>query len=339
MKTIAYLGLSLLLTWALAIPTFAQTNTPDGLYTVWFIEADAAKKTQLGEQFINNPDPSFKSSQYFAYIFGHVFNGYASTGNMAKVMETADKLATIAPNADAKMKIAINSTAMALAYQANNAAKTVEYGDKVLALDPTNVQALMAVPLSLLSGMPASGAAKDAAMAKAADYSKKLIATPKPADMPAADWQGVQAQGHSTLGMALVSQAKYDDAIPVLEEALKLNKKDDQSHYNLALSYSNQLPQARQAALDSFNEENAAKRARKDQFEIDELAAKSSALQSEFGAKRDMAIEAFAKAVAIAGPYAAPARAQLERLWKQKNNDSLDGLDALVAQKKAELGD
>ena len=340
MKKTVYLGFSRLLIWALAIPSFAQDNTPDGLYTAYYGERDAAKKTQFGEQFINNPDPAFKTSQYFPYIFGQIFNGYASTGNLAKVMDTADKLATIAPNADAKMKVAVQSTAMALAYQGNNTAKTVEYGDKVLALDPGNVQALMAVPLSLLSSVSqATGAAKDSALAKAAEYSKKLVGAPKPAGMADAEWQGVQAQGQSTLGMVLVSQTKYEDAIPVLEEALKLNKKDDQSHYNLGLSYSNQLPQARQAALDAFNEENAAKKARKDQFEIDELSAKSSALQTEFGVKRDQAIEAFAKAVAVAGPYAAPARTQLERLWKQKNNDTLDGLEALVAQKKIEIGD
>ena len=139
--------------------------------------------------------------------------------------------------------------------------------------------------------------------------------------------------------MALVSQEKYADSIPVLEEALKLNTKDDQSHYNLGLAYSNQLETSRQAALDAFNAENAAKRARKDQFEIDELAAIASARQAEFNTKRDMAIDAFAKAVAVAGPYAANARAQLERLWKQKNNETLNGLEAFIAQKKTELGD
>jgi hypothetical protein len=161
----------------------------------------------------------------------------------------------------------------------------------------------------------------------------------KPMGTADAEWNSVQAQANSTLGMALVLQAKYEDSIPVLEAALKLNKKDDQSHYNLGLAYSNQLPQSQRAALDAFNAENAAKRARKDQFEIDELAAIASARQGEFNTKRDMAIEAFGKAVAVAGPYSPPARQQLERLWKQKNNESLDGLEAYIAQKKTELGD
>jgi hypothetical protein len=46
----------------------------------------------------------------------------------------------------------------------------------------------------------------------------------------------------------------------------------------------------------------------------------------------------FARAVALAGPTAPTARTQLERLYNQKNN-SLDGLDALIAQKRSELGE
>ena len=49
---------------------------------------------------------------------------------------------------------------------------------------------------------------------------------------------------------------------------------------------------------------------------------------------REAAIEELAKGVALGAAQAAPARAELEKLWKQKNNDSLDGLDAYIASKK-----
>ena len=54
--------------------------------------------------------------------------------------------------------------------------------------------------------------------------------------------------------------------------------------------------------------------------------------------KRDRAIDELALAVAIGGVAGAPAREQLEKLYKVKNNDSLEGLDQLIAQKKAQLG-
>ena len=72
---------------------------------------------------------------------------------------------------------------------------------------------------------------------------------------------------------------------------------------------------------------------------LDELAATRSALDADFRAKRDLAIDSFARAVAIAGPVKDAARAQLDRLWKQKNDNSVDGLEAFIAAKKAEIGD
>lgn len=337
MKKTANLGFSLLLIWALAIPSFAQNTTPDGLYTAFYNEMDAAKKVALGEQFINNADPAFKSSQYLPYIFQTVFNSYVTSGNLAKVLDTADKLGTLVPNADNRLKEFVFAQAMALAYQGNNTAKTVEYGDKLLAVNPANVNALMVVPPALLSSLPAAGAARDSALAKAEDYSKKLIAAQAPQGIPAPQWQGVQAQAHATVGQVSLLKGNYPDAALALGEALKLNPKDDASHYQLGLAYSNQLPAAQKLVLDAYTAENNAKNARADQIQIDELAAKRSALEAEFRGKRDLAIDSFARAVAVGGPNAATARTQLERLYSQKN-ESLNGIDALIAEKKSELG-
>jgi tetratricopeptide (TPR) repeat protein len=339
MKKTAYLGFSLLLIWALAIPSFAQNNTPDGLYTAFYNEMDAAKKLALGEQFINNPDPAFKSSQYLPYIFQTVFGRYVQSQNVAKTVETADKLATLVPSADNKLKGFVFGQTMATAYQANNIPKTLEYGEKLLTLDPGNVNALMVLPPAILSTLPPEGPARNTALAKAEDYSKKLIATAAPAGVPPAQWQGVQAQAHAQVGQVNLMKGMYTEAATSLEAALKLNPKDDAGHYQLGLAYQNQLANAQKMVLDAYTAENAAKNSRADQLQIDELAARRSALEAEFRARRDMAIDSFARAVAIGGPNAANARTQLERLYKQKNNDSLDGLDALIAQKKSELGD
>ena len=97
------------------------------------------------------------------------------------------------------------------------------------------------------------------------------------------------------------------------------------------------MPAAQKLVLDAYTAENNAKNARADQIQIDELAAKRSALEAEFRGKRDLAIDSFARAVAVGGPNAGTARTQLERLYSQKN-ESLNGLDALIAEKKSELG-
>jgi len=266
-----------------------------------------------------------------------VFNSYATSGNVAKTIETADKLGTIVPNADAKLKTAVYGGAMAVAYQANNTAKTIEYGEKLLAIDPTNLNALMVLPPALLVSLPAAGGARDAALTKAQDYSKKLLAATKPAGVGDPEWQSVQAQAHASIGQVLLTKNQYPEAAAEFVQTLKLNPKDEGTHYQLGVVYSNQATAAQKLALDAYTAENAAKTAKADQLQIDELAARRDALQTDFRTKRDMAIDEFAKAVALAGPNAAPARTQLERLYKSKNNESLEGLDAFIAQKKTEL--
>jgi hypothetical protein len=342
MKKTACLGFSLLLIWALAIPGFAQTPAPaavTNLYRAWFDEKDPAKKTAFAEQFITNEDPAFKASQYLAYLYQQVYSDYVKAQNWTKVMDLADKLPTLVPNADNNLKTYVFTQTMAVANQNNNAAKTVEYGDKLLGIDPANLNALMFVPTAILSSLPAADPEKAAALTKAQDYAKKMLAAPKPMGVGDADWAAIQGQARFTVGFAHLAKSAYADAITELQEAVKLNKKDDQSHYNLGLAYNGLLPDAQRQVIAAYDEENAAKTALKPQAEIDVIAAKRATLETDFRARRDLAIDAFARAVALAGPTAAPARTQFERLYKQKNAEATaEEMNSFIAAKKAELG-
>jgi len=53
---------------------------------------------------------------------------------------------------------------------------------------------------------------------------------------------------------------------------------------------------------------------------------------------QDSAVEPFARSVVLNGATAANARQYLEQIYKAKNNDSLEGLDAVLAKAKAALG-
>jgi tetratricopeptide (TPR) repeat protein len=53
---------------------------------------------------------------------------------------------------------------------------------------------------------------------------------------------------------------------------------------------------------------------------------------------QDGAVEAFAKCVALNKPTATKAKTYLDQLYKAKHNDTLDGLDAVMAKAKADLG-
>ena len=95
---------------------------------------------------------------------------------------------------------------------------------------------------------------------------------------------------------------------------------------------------ASKAPLEAINAENDATKARLDQPVIDELVAKRQGIETDAREKRDKAIDELATSVAIGGVVAQPARDALERLYKVKNNDSLEGLDQLIAQKKSQVG-
>ncbi len=340
MKRAVYLGFVLLAMFALVVSSFAQaTLSPNALYRAWYDEKDPAKKTALGEQFITNPDAAFKASQYLVPLYQQTFASYQAAKNWAKVMELGEKLTTLIPNADDKLKAYTLGQLFIAANQSNNPAKTIEYGDKVLAADPNNLQALMIVPSAIIESLPAGEAQRVAALNKAADYAKKMLAVPKPAGASDADWAPVQGQAHFTVGLSHLGKKAYPEAITEFEQAVKLNKKDDQSQYQLGLAINSLLPDAQKQVLAAYEAENAAKAAKADQAAIDQLATKRTELETEFKNKRDLALDAFARATALAGPAAAAARPQFERLFKQRNPDATaDEMNKYIAEKKAQLG-
>ena len=340
MKTTGYLGLSLLLMLALALSGLAQSEAENNAYRVYYGEQNAQKKIDLGEKYLTD----FKESTYRAPILQGILNLYVQGQNWAKVMEHGDKLPAELPNADAKMKTGIYTLAMGAAQAANNAAKTIDFGDKVLAADSNNLQAQMIIATTIPQAMPQDKAAND----KAIDLANKALTgvasyfgAAKPTNMTDAQWKQARAeyeeQLHSTLGLIYFNRVDYPKAIEQYSAVSKSNPKDAVARFYLGLAYRNQAADAGKVAVEAVNALNVAKTARAPQPEIDELDARRQGLQDDFQKKIDSALDELAAAVAIGGPVAQQARDALEKLYASKNG-SLDGLDQLIAQKKAQLG-
>ena len=85
--------------------------------------------------------------------------------------------------------------------------------------------------------------------------------------------------------------------------------------------------------------QNASDAATKDEKEkkLLELKTKSQDSEKNFPELRDKAIDSLAKSVYLKGVTEQQARTELERLYKSKNNNNLDGIDALIAQAGASL--
>lgn len=347
MRRTWYLGLTLLLILGLAIPVLSQqakTAAEYNAYKAFYDEQTPAKKAELGEKFLAD----YKDSDFVPQAYTLLIAAYARAQNWAKVMEAADR-ATALPAADDKLKAFAYQNAMVAGQQANNFEKIMDYGNKLLGVDPENLNAMIVLSSMIPERLPQDEAGKKAALQKATDLASKAMAgvqqffsKPKPADVSDAQWNqeraNLEGQLHATLAFIQLNEQNYTKAAEEYEMALKIVPKDGVAHFRLGLAYQFQASDASKMLLDAINAENAAKTARADQVQIDELVAKRQGLETDAAAKRDKAIDELAKAVALGGVVAQPAREQLEKLYKVKNDDSLEGLDQLIAQKKTELG-
>ncbi|PYS56294.1 MAG: hypothetical protein DMG13_00180 [Acidobacteria bacterium] len=349
MRRVGYLGLSLFLILALGAPAFsqqAQARTPAeyNAYVAFYNEQNPQKKAELGEKFLaENKDSDFVPQGYQMLI-----GAYARAQNWAKVMDAAERTAAL-PKAEDKLKAFAYANAMVAAQQTNNFDKTVEYGDKVLAIEPNDLNAMVVLATTIPERLPPNEAAKKAAMEKAAALAtkalegvKQFFTQPKPPNVPEPQWNqqraDLEGQLHAALGFIAFNRQDYANAAQEFQTAFKSTPKDGVSHYRLGLVFQTQASAASKALLEAINAENDAKKARRDQPVIDELVAKRQGIETDAREKRDKAIDELATSVAIGGVVAQPARDALERLYKVKNNDSLEGLDQLIAQKKSQVG-
>jgi len=339
MKRTAYLGCSLLLTAALAVPTFARQAAPnDGAaYTTYFnIPAtDLKAKVEAGEKFIAD----FKASQYADPVYRQTVDNYAKLMNWPKVLELAGKLEALFPKMEVKSKARVYSQAMVAAQQSNNAAETIAYGEKVIAIAPEDLNTL----ITLSSTIPQSTPTDKAALGKAEGYATKalgLVTSLNPASigLSPADWEkqkaGIEATLHTTLGSIAYNNMDYPKAEEHLLAAIKATPTDGGAWYLLGLVYNQQTAELTKQYTTVLKATNDAIAARADQSQIDELKAQTDGVTQNLRTKRDQAIDALATAVAAGGATMAPANTQLQKLWSGKNAGSMDGLDAKIAERK-----
>ena len=347
MKRTGYLGVSLFLLLALvvsALPGFGQDRQPQlktrpeyDAYVAVFNEKDPAKKAALGEKFI----AEFKESEGVPNAYTMTIGAYTNAKNWAKVVETADRAAAL-PQADNKLKAYGYANAMIAAQNLNQIEKVLSYGEKVLAIDPNDLNTMITLSAVIPAKLPEDAAGKKTALDKAQDLANKALSgiqgmvAKAPAESKP-QLEQIEGNLHATLGLVAYNRPDYNKSIQEYELALQKTPKDEVAHFYLGLDYQALAAQASheyQAAVDA---ENKAKAARADQPTIDELAAKRGGLEDDIRKARDKAIDEFAIAVALGGQVSAQAKDALTRLWTAKN-DNTNGLEEFIAQKKQKLG-
>ncbi len=125
----------------------AKTKAEYDAYMLLYNEAAPAKKVELAAKFLtDHPETEFKM-----FVYQMQIDGYARLGNVDKVVETGEKFSSDFPQADNNTKKFVMQRMMTSYQQKNDFAKTVEYGDKLLAIDPKDL-ALAANPIQHPAG-------------------------------------------------------------------------------------------------------------------------------------------------------------------------------------------
>lgn len=181
--------------------------------------ADPAKKNQLGEDFIQK----YPQSKYRAAVYQGLVSGYFATNQVPKLLDA---------------------------------------GDKELALNPNDAPVLAVVAQTIARSF--NGKAPDAQqqLDKAEQYSKRAIEiTPtltKPANLT--DDAFVMAKNdtlemaHGGLGLVYIRKAKFEEAIPELEQSIKADTHPQQDPVNYyLLGMANSKTSHYEAAATAFN--------------------------------------------------------------------------------------
>ena len=139
--------------------------------------------------------------------------------------------------------------------------KMQEYGEKDLELMPNDASILALMGQTLPRSMNSSTPNPDKILAKAEQYSKQAIeitpTLPKPANMTDAAFETAKnqtlAMAHGGLGLVFVRRGKYAEAIPELQQSVKIDPQPDPVNYYL-LGMANKNTSHFDDAIAAFNQ-------------------------------------------------------------------------------------
>jgi len=249
MKRTGYQGLSVSIVLVLALvaaalPGFGQAAPakqpqakPQAEYNAYkalYDEQNPQKKAELGEKFLTD----FKESDFIGNTYTMIVGAYTRAQNWAKVIDAADRAAA-SPVADNKLKAFAYANAMVAAQNMNQIDKVLSYGDKVLAIDPNDLNTMITLSAAIPAKLPADEAGKKAALDKAEGLGRKALAAIQPLRPHAQRDQEkqisqIESQRHATLGRIPSNRPDYTKSIGEYAATLRGNPTDDVARFDLA---------------------------------------------------------------------------------------------------------
>jgi tetratricopeptide (TPR) repeat protein len=325
-------SLAAIMSLAIVIPAFAQSGENKDFQGIQD-ERDQRKLKSLIEDFVGK----YPTSQHRPEVDVTLMGLYSANKDWAQMVKHADSFAQAQGAADPKSKSMVFTLAMEAARQMGSANKMNEFADRALTADPNNIGVLMTLARNIAENPPTDAAARTTALDKAMGYAQRAQKVAKPTTVKDDEWQGTQGRLHGILGLIYSNKNQWPEAGSEFSEYLKTNPGDGLGQYRYGAIVYTQL-QTTLATLQAVNTDARAAQAKSADDQTMEVYIKRlNSLNTDFETQRDVTIDAMAKALAIGGPFATQARQIIEPLYKQKNKDSMDGLDAFILAKKAEI--
>jgi hypothetical protein len=324
---------ALILSLAISAPGLAQSGENKDFQAIQD-ERDSRKLRSLIEDFVSAN--KYPSSGHRPELDIKLMGLYSDNKDQALMIKHADYFAQTQGTADPQSKSKLFTLAMEAARQLGNLNKMNEFADRALAADPNNISVSMTMARTLSENAPNDPAARTASMDKALGYAEKAQKAVKPEKTPDAEWQGAQGRLHGIFGLIYFSKSKWEDAATEFSEYLKKNPTDGLGQYRYGVTIFNQL-QTTLSKLQQVQAEALKAQAAGDNDKLDGYAEVLTKLAKDFETQRDLIIDALAKALGISGPYNAQAHLIIDPLYKQKHDNSIDGLDQLILQKRTEM--
>ena len=310
-----------------------QTKAEYDAYMALYNETATGTKVDLGETFVAEyPESEAAPIAYQILVATHF-----SERNWRGVVDVTERFERAFPDSNAETQSFIYRRAMASAQQTSDSEKIIQYGEYILALDRNDLGALLTLPPVILDSLPAFGGGRERGLARSFELANRArlgaqTTYPRPSNDPQANTQRVQVFSsiHMSLGTVHFLREDYVRAVQEYETVLSFDREHPLAYLQIGLARQYQAARSsrllQEAAGDNLTEG-------------DELPPEVAALEQAVIASTDLAIDSLAKAVSLGGQAALQARIELERLYRNKNEDSLEGLDEFIETKQAELSE
>ncbi len=336
MKLKAYLLTILAFLFVSSHPATAQefqSKAEYDAYMALYNETATDTKVDLGETFVAEyPESEAAPIAYQILVATHF-----SARNWPGVIDVAERFERAFPATSVETRSFIFRRAMAAAQQTSDSERIIRYGEHILSLDRNDLGALLTLPPVILDSLPAFGGGRARGLARSFELASRArlgaqTTYPRPSNDPQANTQRVQVFSsiHMSLGTVHFLREDYDRAIQEFETVLSFDRQHPLAYLQIGLARQFQAARSSQllqeAAGDSLTD-------------ADDLPPEVATLEQEVIARTELAMDSLAKAVSVGGQTAAQARIELERLYRNRNEDSLEGLDDFIETRRAELSD